>query len=228
MTLTKKYFEEKCQIIHAVLDGFTRDGKSIFSTSSFQTQSLPLLHALSLYPVKIPIYVTNTGFLFPDTHKFIRSLAVKFQLDVRYVYPTQTMEQQKDRNGVFHYVSDSNYCCQINKIEPIRKVVTEYDIWISGIRRDQSSERLALSDFESIDGNCLRYHPMLDWSAKDVFYYSKEYGLPNHPLDESGFQSIGCQPCTVLGAGLSYDRNGRWRGQKKTECGLVTDLIAKG
>jgi len=73
----------------------------------------------------------------------------------------------------------------------------------------------------------LRYHPMLDWNNKEIFYYRKLFELPSHPLEDKGYMSIGCEPCTRKVDPDGDERQGRWFGMKKTECGLHTDLIEK-
>ena len=103
----------------------------------------------------------------------------------------------------------------------------EYDVWINGVRAEQSSVRAAMAEEEPATQNCLRYHPMLNWNSKMVYYYRKYHKLPEHPLEAQGYQSIGCEPCTTK-AGEGNERNSRWFGMNKTECGLNTTLVAAG
>jgi phosphoadenosine phosphosulfate reductase len=98
-------------------------------------------------------------------------------------------------------------------------------VWINGVRADQSDVRKSFKVESPAPFNTIRFHPMLDWSPKMIFDYLKEYNIPHHPLEEKGYFSIGCEPCTRridLNAG---EREGRWFGLKKTECGLNTDLV---
>ena len=72
----------------------------------------------------------------------------------------------------------------------------EHDIWINGIRADQSSVRAAMAEVEPANYGCSRFHPMLGWDSKMVYYYRKYHDLPEHPLEVQGYLSIGCEPCT--------------------------------
>ena len=102
-----------------------------------------------------------------------------------------------------------------------------HDVWITGVRRDQNANRKNFSYEAAGPHNTLRFHPMLDWNNRMIWKYIKDHDLPRHPLDAQGYVSIGCAPCTQkpdLNADPN-DRSGRWKGMKKTECGLHTDLI---
>ena len=99
-----------------------------------------------------------------------------------------------------------------------------HDVWINGVRADQSAVRRSMQVEQPAASGCLRYHPMLDWTARMVFEYRKEHGLPEHPLEAQGYASIGCMPCTRRLMDGYDERSGRWFGLNKTECGLHTDL----
>ena len=100
----------------------------------------------------------------------------------------------------------------------------DYDIWISGVRADQSASRSAMKLEQEAPHDILRFHPILDWNPKMIYSYRMQYNLPEHPLDEKGYQSIGCAPCTRK-YDFSDERSARWFGLNKTECGLHTELI---
>lgn len=221
------YFEAKTQSIRDQLEGFVRSGAKIFTTSSFQAQSLPLLHIISSIPGCKTVFMTDTGYLFPETHSFALSVCKQFDLRLEVIRSSVPKFAQTDIHGKLLYTSDPDLCCEINKVTPLQPVLIEYDVWVNGIRRDQSSDRASLSEFEDSRSGCIRYHPLLGWSAQDIFYYRKIFSLPNHPLESRGYQSVGCQPCTVTLQGRGNERNARWFGMNKTECGLNTDLIVK-
>ena len=196
------------------------NGQKIFATSSFQTHSIPLLHILSEVHPKIPIYFVNTGFLFPETLSFRDDVAQLLDLDLHQLESGVPKIQQTNGDGHFLFTSDPDLCCQINKVDPVRRLLPQFDYWISGIRADQTESRSNLELYSPADDGCTRFHPLLDWTADEIEQYRKEYSLPNHPLDSQGFRSVGCQPCTMKGS----SRVGRWSGLKKTECGLHLDL----
>ena len=106
-------------------------------------------------------------------------------------------------------------------------LLAEYDIWINGIRADQNSNRKSMREEEEAPFDSIRYHPMLAWTNKMIFDYIREFDLPRHPLDKEGYTSIGCEPCTRKPDLEMMERESRWFGMNKTECGLHTELIKK-
>lgn len=204
---------------------FKGEGKRLFATSSFQTQSVPLLHLISRYAPEIPVYFLDTGFLFSETLAFKEVIQAQFGLNVIGLRSTVPKIHQLNPYGQLLYVSDPDYCCELNKIKPLEPVLMQYDIWINGVRADQSATRRKMKVFQDAPFDSLRYHPMLSWTGKDIFDYLKAYHLPHHPLDEKGYQSIGCEPCTRKLIRADGERSARWFGLNKTECGLHTDLV---
>ncbi len=209
--------------IHETLADFEKQGLTMVSSSSFQTQSVPLLHILSTYKKSIEIVFLDTGFLFPETHAFRKQLVKELGLQVRTERSDVPHSQQKNSEGIFYYNSDTDYCCHLNKVIPMDRVRKEFDIWISGVRADQSATRASFDPVMTGEDGKIRYHPMLYWTSKMIYDYIKEYNLPKHPLHDAGYKSIGCKPCTVSWSD-DTNRNGRWQGQSKTECGLHTEL----
>lgn len=111
--------------------------------------------------------------------------------------------------------SDPNMCCQVNKVEPLNVIKSNYKIWISGLMSFQSPERGQLEIFEK-RGDLIKFYPLLDVTAEELESCKEKYSLPEHPLINKGFSSIGCTNCTIAGE----DRSGRWVGKGKVECGL--------
>ncbi|AOW21171.1 phosphoadenylyl-sulfate reductase [Urechidicola croceus] len=222
-------FDKDILRIEKELLEFSKKGLKIFLTSSFQTHSIPLLHLISRLNVKVDIYFINTGFHFVETHNFKDTISKQFKINIKSIESPISKINQTDKKGFFYYTSDTNYCCHLNKVLPTEKLLDKYDVWISGVRKDQNSFRKDLSKVEATPNGKLRYHPILDWNSKKIFNYRKKYNLPSHPLEEKGYFSIGCQPCTVSIKNMIDDQNreGRWVGQNKTECGLHTNLIKK-
>ncbi|MCY7410965.1 MAG: phosphoadenylyl-sulfate reductase [Chitinophagales bacterium] len=214
-------FEE----IKEKLNGYKRLGLKVFSSSSFQTHSLVLLHMISRIDKTIPIFFINTGYHFPETVAFKDEIAGLFGLDVRNVSPLTPKIMQRDAHGRLMFASDPDYCCFLNKTQPMEPVLAEYDVWINGVRADQSDVRKNFKTESPAPFNTIRFHPMLEWNPKMIFEYLKENKIPHHPLEEKGYFSIGCEPCTKRIDMNADAREGRWFGLKKTECGLNTDLV---
>jgi len=198
--------------------------KKIFVTSSFQTQSIPMLHILSSIANDINVLFIHTGFHFPETISFRDEVVELLGFNLIDVQPLVPKIQQKDVNGQLYFVSDPDYCCFLNKTQPLEPYLMQYDVWISGVRADQSATRKKMKAEQLGPFDIIRFHPMLDWNAKQIYEYRQLHQLPEHPLDKIGYQSIGCVPCTRK-FDLSNERSARWFGMNKTECGLHTDLI---
>lgn len=206
---------------------YKSEGLAMFTTSSFQTHSLVLLHLLSKIDRSIPVYCINTGYLFPETISFKSHVAKEFGLQVLDVKSNVPKAMQKDGEGRLLFASDPDLCCYHNKIEPMEPLLGKFDIWINGIRADQNANRKNMQEEQQTPSGAKRYHPMLGWNGKMIFDYIKEHDLPRHPLDKEGYASIGCEPCTRKPDPSMMEREARWFGMNKTECGLHTELIKK-
>ncbi len=206
---------------------FADDGQRVIASSSFQTQSMPMLHLLSLAPEPVPIYFLDTGFHFPETLAFRDVVSDHLALDVHILESSVPKVAQRTDGGRFFWTEDTERCCAINKTAPMEPVLAGTDVWITGVRRDQGPTRAAF-DREMLGAHgIVRYHPMLEWTKRDVWKWVSDHDLPRHPLELQGYDSIGCQPCTMAPDPFG-ERSGRWNGQFKTECGLHTTLAAAG
>lgn len=212
--------------ISKTIKDFQDRGLQLFASSSFQSHSIPMLHILSRIDPSIPVYFLNTGYHFPETIAYKEEVANLLGIKVIDLKPVLPKHLQKDQNGHLYFTSDPDLCCHINKVQPMEPVLAEKDVWISGLRRDQSSNRETVREIEEAPQNTLRYHPMLDFDRKMIVQYLKAYDLPRHPLEQKGYISIGCEPCTkrVDPDAIGTERDGRWSGLNKSECGLHTEL----
>ncbi len=215
----------KFEQIKQQLERYKSEGKTLFTTSSFQTHSLVLLHMLSRIDKSIPVYFLNTGYLFPESVAFADEVSERFDMNVIRLNPLVPKHQQRDAEGNLLFTSDPDYCCFLNKTQPMESIMGDFDIWINGIRAEQSKVRQAMKVEQPAPHDVLRFHPMLDWTVQEVFAYIREYDLPRHPLDAKGYASIGCEPCTKKPDPDMQEREARWYGMNKTECGLNTDLV---
>ncbi|MEP2448775.1 MAG: phosphoadenylyl-sulfate reductase [Balneola sp.] len=199
--------------------------KKLFLTSSLQTHSIPLLHLVDSIDSEIPIFFLDTGYHFSETMHFKEMLKREFKFNIIELTSPIDRINQRDLDGKLMYASDPDYCCYMNKVLPLEPVLKEFDIWISGVRKSQSSFRSELKKFENGKFNSQRYHPILYWTSKMIFDYRKDFDLPAHPLEEKGYFSVGCMPCTRVQNIDGDPRESRWFGMNKTECGLQTDTL---
>jgi phosphoadenosine phosphosulfate reductase len=191
----------------------------IASTSSFQTQSLPLLYIISQIAPEMPIFFLDTGFHFPETLAFRDQLAERFGLNIVTLKPQVGHDGFKHRYGDL-YRHDPDLCCYINKVEPLKRAKEGLKAWVAGIRRDQTPARRN-TPIVSIQADGLyKICPLANWTSRDVFQYIHDHDLPDHPLLSQGYLSIGCAPCTRPVSAEGDERSGRWAGFNKTECGL--------
>lgn len=187
--------------------------EDVMLTSSFATTSAFLLHVFSQeYPNHL-IYFIDTGYHFSET------LDYKDQLEKLYKLNVESIEAEKWKHDFTTeeetWTKDPDFCCSINKVEPLEKVKGKHKVWVSGLMKWQSDHRSSLDIFE-LRGDILKFYPLLDITKEEREQYILEHKLPFHPLLAKGYFSIGCKHCTIPGKG----RSGRWNNNPKTECGL--------
>lgn len=197
----------------------------IAMSTSFQTQSMALLHMVARIMPDIKIFFLDTGYHFWDTLIFREQIQHEWNLNVVDLYRDTRWDIFARQNTRVLPTQDPNLCCYIHKVQPMQKALSGLRAWISGIRRDQTSDRAHAQILELQDDGLLKVNPLLHWTQSGVAAYMADHHLPAHPLYERGYRSIGCAPCTIA-IGLADDeRAGRWAGRAKTECGLHTDMF---
>jgi phosphoadenosine phosphosulfate reductase len=192
---------------------------SIAVTSSFQTQSLPLLHMISEYVPEMSILFLDTGFHFPETLAFRDLLVQKYKLNIKNLKTEMGHDGFKNSHGDL-YRQNPDLCCFINKVEPLKKAMRDLQAWVSGIRRDQTDARRNIDVITLQPDGLYKICPLASWTRQDIWQYIYDHNLPEHPLLAQGYLSIGCAPCTRQVFHGEDERAGRWPGTEKTECGL--------
>lgn len=197
-------------------------GEDLVVTSSFQSQSVPLLHLISKTIPEVEIIFLDTGFHFPETISFKEDLTQRFGLNVVDITNKMGHSSFMKQYGNL-YKSDPDQCCYINKVEPLERTLSNYKAWITGIRSDQTEERKKADYIQKLDNGITKICPILDWTNHDVWTYVQIHELPQHPLLEKGYLSVGCAPCTQPSQDGNA-RSGRWSDSAKNECGLHNSL----
>ena len=191
----------------------------IAAVSSFGTESAVLLHMIAAIDQDVPVIFTNTQKMFGETLAYRDELSERLGFtDLRVYRPDPRILAAKDKTGL-RWSYDPDGCCDIRKVEPLRRALVPFDAWISGRKGFQGKTRAALPRFE-IDEGRLKINPLADWAKADLDAYFAEHDLPRHPLEAQGYASIGCSPCTSVVKPGEDPRSGRWRGWDKTECGI--------
>ena len=193
-------------------------------TSSFGADSAVLLHLVSQVAAQVPVLFLDTGFHFDETLLFRRELARDLGLTVLDVRPELSVAQQDQRHGARLYERDPDACCGMRKTAPLRRMLSNFDGWATGVRRVQTPERAATPVVEARqhdDRWLVKVAPLAAWTDADVDAYLAAHDLPRHPLVDAGYPSIGCAPCTRPVTADEDPRAGRWsQFDGKTECGI--------
>jgi phosphoadenosine phosphosulfate reductase len=167
----------------------------------------------------------DTMFLFPETYR-LRDRMVERYPHIEFLNrgTALTPEEQARRYGPELWRTDPDRCCRLRKVDPMRRVLAEADVWVTSLMRSQSSTRAGIQVVEwDWQYQVLRVHPLASWDRARVWQYVREHDVPYNELHDRGYPSVGCTHCTlpVLGArAVDYTRAGRWPGSSKTECGL--------
>lgn len=198
--------------------------------TSFQGAGLVVMHTAHRAGLKFPAFTLDTGLLFPETLELKAKIEEMLGLTIESLVPEQTVAEQAAELGPELWKRNPDLCCSLRKVIPLQKKLAELDVWITGLRREQSETRqrtqiLELYHFDVLrDRYILKLNPMANWSRDQVQTYLKEHQIPVNALIARGYRSIGCMPCTrPVGEGDS-ERAGRWTGFDKSECGIHTFL----
>ncbi|MCV2886635.1 phosphoadenylyl-sulfate reductase [Aestuariibacter sp. AA17] len=191
-------------------------------SSSFGAQSAVMLHLLTEQYPDIPVVLTDTGYLFPETYQFIDQLAERLKLNLKVYQSDVSPAWQEARFGKLweQGVDGIERYNKMNKVEPMQRALSELNVstWFAGLRRSQSDTREGLAVLQSLKDQ-FKVYPVIDWSNKAMHEYLKKHDLPYHPLWEKGYVSIGDWHTTrPLEAGMS-EQDTRFFGMKR-ECGL--------
>lgn len=194
-------------------------------SSSFGIQAAVMLHMTTQAKADIPVVLTDTGYLFPETYQFIDELRSQLNLNLHVYRSDMTPAWQEAVNGKLweqgeHGIKQYN---RINKVEPMLRAIDELRVgtWFSGLRRSQSSSR-GEKPIVEVSKGVVKVYPIIDWSNKDIHYYLQENGLSYHPLWEEGYVSVGDIHTTrKLEAGMTEEET-RFNGLTR-ECGLHID-----
>ncbi len=191
-------------------------------SSSFGAQSAVCLHLVTRVRPRIPVILVDTGYLFPETYRFVDELRERLNLNLRIYRAAESPAWQEARHGKLweQGVAGIEKYNLINKVEPMERALRELKAraWISGVRRDQSDTREKLDVLGFQDG-VVRVHPIIDWNDREIYKYLKKFDLPYHPLWEDGYISIGDWHTSHRLVDAEAMGGPRFFGHKR-ECGL--------
>ncbi|MEA5140405.1 phosphoadenylyl-sulfate reductase [Arcicella rigui] len=200
-------------------------GNVVFS-SSFGQEDQVITDAIFKNNLNIKVFTLDTGRLFQETYELMDTTKNKYGKEFETYFPNtakvEALVKEKGFNSFYFSVENRKECCGIRKIEPLKRALAGAEIWITGLRAEQSENR---SDMEIVEwdanNNVIKFNPLIHWTYEEVLAYIKENRVPDSPLHRKGFISIGCAPCTRAIQEGEHPRAGRWWWEaSQKECGL--------
>jgi len=188
---------------------------------SFGAEDVVLVDMIQKVSPSTDIFYLDTDFHFKETYETRDRMAEKYNLKFVEVKSKLTPEQQAAEHGEELWKSDPTSCCNLRKVEPLTRILSQYEAWITGIRRDQAPTRANAKKVEyDTKFGLVKFNPLAAWTSEDVWAYIKANDIIYNPLHDQNFPSIGCEHCTKPVMPGEDPRAGRWAGNDKTECGL--------
>ncbi len=171
----------------------------------------------------VPVIFLETGYHFAETLGTRDAVESVYDIHLLNITPEDTVAQQDELLGKNLFARDPNECCRLRKVVPLRKALSGYAAWVTGLRRVESPTRAnaPVIGYDESFG-LVKVNPIVAWTDEDVHDYIEKNGVLVNPLVDEGYPSIGCAPCTRKPAAGEDPRSGRWAGRNKTECGLHT------
>jgi phosphoadenosine phosphosulfate reductase len=199
-------------------------GPRIILACSFGAEDVVLVDMMMQINTRSMLFYLDTGFLFPETYAVRDRIINHYQLsDEQIIQMTSALSpaEQAAQHGEGLWLRNPDQCCEIRKIEPLRRILKDYTAWITGIRRDQSPTRAnaGLVEWDAKFG-LVKFNPLATWSWDQVWEYIRTHQVPYNELHDQHFPSIGCTHCTAPVMPGADPRSGRWQQSAKTECGL--------
>ncbi|RED54630.1 phosphoadenylyl-sulfate reductase [Cohnella lupini] len=188
---------------------------------SFGAEDVVLVDMIQKISPSTDIFYLDTDFHFKETYETRDRMAEKYNLKFVEVKSKLTPEQQAAEYGEELWKSEPTSCCNLRKVEPLTRILSQYEAWITGIRRDQAPTRANAKKVEyDTKFGLVKFNPLASWTSEDVWEYIRANDIIYNPLHDQNFPSIGCEHCTKAVMPGEDPRAGRWAGNEKTECGL--------
>ncbi len=200
---------------------FETFGSDVAISSAFGAEGMVLIDMASRIRKDFRLFTIDTEFLFPETYNLMDQIEQKYGIKIERAFSLLSPEEQERSYAAALWTSDPDQCCNLRKIEPLRRKLSEVNAWITSIRRDQTSFRQSAGKIEwDAKFGLVKVNPIADWSSKQVWRYLVDHGVPYNALHDQNYPSIGCTHCTRAVQPGEDARAGRWPGLSKTECGL--------
>lgn len=211
----------------ALLNKIADEYEPAVFANSFGAEDMVLTDLIARHAPGIEIISLDTGRLHQETYDLMQETADHYGIRIEVFFPRHDLVEdylaERGPNAFYDSVELRKQCCNIRKLEPLKRALSGRKAWITGLRREQSPTRsdLAVSEYDAANG-LQKFSPLLDWSQGEVWSYIREHGVPYNALHDRGFPSIGCAPCTRAVTVGEDIRAGRWWWESPAtkECGL--------
>jgi phosphoadenosine phosphosulfate reductase len=214
--------EYECRSAQDILRGAFERAPNITFACSFGAEDMVLLDMIMKIRPETHVFYLDTDVLFSETYQLIEQSVARYGIaHLIRVKSDLTLAEQAMHHGEELWKRDPNLCCNLRKVQPLKRTLSGYDAWITGIRREQTPMRKHAKPVEwDAKFHLLKVNPLVRWSHEDVWTYLHAHGVPYNPLHDVGYPSIGCRHCTAPVTSGDNPRSGRWAGFEKIECGL--------
>src|SRR5579863_6866983 len=188
-----------------------------------RSEGMVLIDIAARVQPEFRVFTLDTDFLFPETYDLMQRIEKRYRIRVERLKSAVTPDEQERLHGPALWGRDPDACCNLRKVEPLRKKLSELRAWVTSIRRDQTPARAGALKVEwDTKFHLVKINPLADWTAGKIWRYIHDHDLPYNALHDRGYPSIGCTHCTRSVQPGEDARAGRWSGFNKTECGLHT------
>lgn len=185
--------------------------------TGFGAEGCVVIDLIAQHQLPIDVCTLDTELLFPETYALWRQLEARYGITIRAARAEHTIADQEAVLGPALWSRDPDRCCELRKVEPLRRALAGFDGWITGVRREQSPERATAHVVEhDRTFGVVKINPLVTWTRDEVWAHIRANDVPFNPLHERGYPTIGCQPCTSPAAGEAA-RAGRWRRELKKD-----------
>ena len=209
--------------------GFEKYGDKMVLASSFGAEDVVLIDMMCNINRNLTrVFTLDTGRLNQETYDLIDKIRKKYDIKVDVYFPNasdiEEMVANKGMNLMYESVENRKLCCNLRKIEPLKRALKQFDCWITGLRREQSTTRNKILKIEvdTLNNNITKLNPLADWTNDEIWKYIRKNKVPYNGLHDRGYPSIDCEPCTRAIKEGEDPRAGRWWWENDThkECGL--------
>jgi phosphoadenosine phosphosulfate reductase len=207
-------------------------GKVVFSSSLGQEDQV-ITDAIFKNDLPIKIFTLDTGRLFSESYELLERTTARYKKPIRVYFPEAADIEEfvttRGVNSFYESVENRKECCNIRKVKPLNRALQGADVWITGVRAEQSDSRKEMPIIEWLEDKQLyKFNPLLHWTYAEVVDYLKEFYVPYNSLHDKGFISIGCAPCTRAVEAGEDPRAGRWWWEtSQKECGLHVQEVTQ-